>query len=135
VVKTKKYNRCACTNTLLVPKVEKLTLEPLLGPIGGGLGLGAASAAGAAAVAGAPAAAGSSDARTTSLEEEEEPKLLDFNGNINMVLLEDEAVVAATLSDNINPQAADAMLLLAITIVVVVVYVFVCFGNLKVEKK
>jgi hypothetical protein len=27
------------------------------------------------------------------------------------------------------------MLLLAITIVVVVVYVFVCFGNLKVEKK
>jgi hypothetical protein len=103
-----------------------------LGPIGGGLGLGAASAAGAAAVAGAPAA-GSSDALTTSLEEE--PILLDLIGNINMVLLEDEAVVAATLSDNINPQAADAMLLLAITIVVVVVYVFVCFGNLKVEKK
>jgi hypothetical protein len=103
-----------------------------LGPIGGGLGLGvAASAAGAAAVAGAPAA-GSSDALTTSLEEE--PILLDLIGNINMVLLEDEDVVVATLSDNINPQAADAMLLLAITIVVVV-YVFVCFGNLKVEKK
>jgi hypothetical protein len=126
IVRAYKYvrNRCPCTNTLLVPKVEKLTLAPLLGPIGGGLGLGAAaSAAGAAAVAGA-AAAGSSDALTTSLEEE--PILLDLIGNINMVLLEDEDVVVATLSDNINPQAADAMLLLAIITIVVNVFVCVC---------
>jgi len=93
----------------------RITLEPLLGPIGGGLGLGAAAAAASAAGAAGAAAAASSVALTTSLEEEE-PILLDFKGNISMVLLEEVVVLPATLSDNKNPVAADAMLLLAMTL-------------------
>ena len=47
---------------------EILTLEPLLGPIGGGLaGAAAAGAAAGASPSAGVAAAGSSDARTTSL--------------------------------------------------------------------
>jgi len=113
--------------------MKLITLEPLLGPIGGGLGLGvgAASAAGAVGASGAAGAA-SSVALTTSLEEE--PILLDFKGNINMVLLEEteEAVLfPATLSDNKNPVAADAMLLLAMTLSICVC---LSFGNLNVAK-
>lgn len=105
-----------------------LTLAPLLGPIGGGLGLVAVSPAGEAAE-GAAASAVSSDALTTSLEL---AILLDFIGNINMLVLEesdDVVLLAATLRDKTNPQAADAMLLLAMDN-----YRFVCVslsGNVK----
>ena len=70
-----------------------------MGPIGGGFGFASASGGGVA-VAGAGAA--SSEALTTSLE----PLL--FEGK--MSLEGDEFVVAAaTLRDNTNPDAADAM--------------------------
>jgi len=70
-----------------------------LGPIGGGFGFASASGGGVA-VAGAGAA--SSEALTTSLE------ALFFEGN--MTLEGDEFVVAAaTLKDNTNPDAADAI--------------------------
>ncbi|WP_162001387.1 hypothetical protein, partial [Escherichia coli] len=87
------------------------TLVPLLGPIGGGFGFGvAAPSAGGVAVEGAAAAAAASSAALTiSLEEP-----LFFIGNITIVLLEaDEFLETATLGDNTNPDAADAMLQLA----------------------
>lgn len=88
-------------------------MAPLLGPIGGGLGLGAASpSAGAAVVAAAGGAAASSEARTTSLKLLE---LLFFGGKNSMLLLEPEFTLVATLGVSENPEAADAMLQLAIT--------------------
>jgi len=74
-----------------------------LGPIGGGFGFASASGGGVA-VAGAGAGAASSEALTTSLE----PLFFEEK----MSLEGDEFVVAAaTLRDNTNPDAAEAMFL------------------------
>lgn len=82
-------------------------MDPLLGPIGGGLGLVAAAPAGATSVAGAPSeedvpGAASSAALTTSLE----PALLI--GKKDTEFLEDEGPVAAvTLAVKTNAEDAD----------------------------
>jgi len=76
-----------------------------LGPIGGGFGFASASGGGVA-VAGAGAA--SSEALTTSLE------TLFFEGKMTLEGDDDEFVVAAaaaTLRDNTNPDAAEAIFL------------------------
>ena len=97
-----------------------------MGPIGGGFGLASASAGGVA-VAGA-AAAGSSEALTTSLE------ALFFV--LNMTTLE-FVVAAATLSDNTNPDAADAMMISPLTLCVCVVLCVLgsLLGDLKRGKR
>lgn len=88
-------------------KEQYLTLAPLLGPMGGGLGLGASPSAGGASAAGGggAAAAASSEALTTSLE------LLVLEGKLNMELLEaEDELPPATEGAITNPEAADAML-------------------------
>ncbi|CAH2077649.1 unnamed protein product [Thlaspi arvense] len=88
-----------------------LTLEPLLGPIGGGLGLVAVAAAGA--VAGTPSdedvsGGASSDALTTSLE----PALLI--GKKDTEFRDDEAPAeAVTLAVKTNTEDADAIAIFA----------------------
>lgn len=83
---------------------------PLLGPIGGGLGLGAA-ASGASVVAAAGVAALSSAALTTSLEFHLLLLLLFFEEkNKALLLLVTEFVLVATFGVSTNPEAADAML-------------------------
>ncbi len=91
-----------------------ITLVPLLGPIGGGLGLGASPSAGGAAVAGG--AAPSSAALTTSFDV---LLALFFEEKYTMLVLEAEPVWVETLGANANPEAADAMLQLAMFCVTV----------------
>lgn len=97
------------THCLIDSQLKKLfqvglTLAPLLGPIGGGLGFGAWASAGGASGAGG-AAAPSSAALTTRLE-----LLLLLGVSIKRELLEPEVVEPPTLGVNTNPEAADAML-------------------------
>ena len=89
-----------------------LTVVPLLGPIGGGLGLATGAGASSLVSAGGAgaAAAGSSEALTTILPD---PNLLEPHGGLNIILVEVFALV--TLGATTNAQAAEAILQLAIT--------------------
>ena len=93
-------------------------MEPLFGPIGGGLGLGASPPSGAAA---------SSAALTTSLE-----LLFFFEEKNTMLLLEAELAFPATLGVSKNPEAADAMLQLAMSSLSLSLSLYVTDGKVEV---
>lgn len=95
--------------TLIHVKCQKITLVPLLGPMGSGLGLGgSASAAGLVAAGGA---APSSAALTTSRELLLALLVLFFKWkNDTLFRLETAAELVGTLGVSTNPEAADAML-------------------------
>lgn len=90
-----------------------MTLDPLLGPIGGGLAFAAGASAGASAVVEEPSVEGAAgDASSAALTTSLEPKLL-IGKKDTEELFEDAdeppPTAAVTLVVRINPVAADVI--------------------------
>lgn len=109
-------------------RTVELTLVPLLGPIGGGLGFVAAAPSGSL-VAAAGGTAPSSDALITNLALFLALLLLFEEKNNILLRLEAEPVLlVATFGVTTNPEAADAMLQLAILLYVLGWSLSLCDG-------